>query len=218
MLAVIFVGFRRMKGFSWFFAAYTAAMLGIICLWSAPSGNRYITTLVPLLEIGLTVGLYTLLEKLLRRRHLSFSPMCLLVPAVLLAGGRLSDLARENRSPLSPQAAGFVDAAKAVRNSLPPETVVCSRKPSVFYVYAGCYVCNFRYTEDDAQLIRGLIDDRVDYVVIDQLGYAATGRYLLPAILAHPDLFEVAAAFRTPPTYLLRFNRVEARRKIAAEL
>ncbi len=218
MLAVIFVGFRRMKGFSWFFAAYTAAMLGIICLWSAPSGNRYITTLVPLLEIGLIVGLYTLLEKLLRRRHLSFSPMCLLVPAVLLAGGRLSDLARENRSPLPPQAAGFVDAAKAVRNSLPPETVVCSRKPSVFYVYAGCYVCNFRYTEDDAQLIRGLIDDRVDYVVIDQLGYAATGRYLLPAILAHPDLFEVAAAFRTPPTYLLRFNRVEARRKIAAEL
>lgn len=219
MLAIIFVGFRRMNGFSWFFAAYTAAMFGIICLWSAPSGNRYITTLVPLLEIGLTVGLYTLLETLLRRlSQRIFSPLWLLVPAVLLAGGRLSDLACENRSPLPPQAAGFVDAAKAVRSSLPPETVVCSRKPSVFYVYAGCYVCNFRYTEDGAQLIRGLIDDSVDYVVLDQLGYAATGRYLLPAILAHPDLFEVAATFRIPPTYLLRFNREEARQKIATEL
>ena len=93
------------------------------------------------------------------------------------------------------------------------QTVVCSRKPSVFYVYAGCHVCNFRYTEDDAELIRGLLTSQVDYVVLDQLGYAATGRYLYPAIQKHPELFDVVATFRFPQTVLLRFNREAAQLK-----
>ncbi len=218
LLALILFGFWRMKRYFAFFAAYTAAVFGIICLWSAPSGNRYMTTLVPLLEIGLVIGIYTLIETGLRRKfdiRRAFSPLWLLLPAVLLAGGRLQAAAEEARRPLPPHYAGFIDAAKTVRRQLPPQTVVCSRKPSVFYVYAGCHVCNFRYTEDDAELIRGLVASKVDYVVLDQLGYAATARYLYPAIRKHPELFEAVAAFRSPQTYLLRFDRRAAERQFA---
>lgn len=216
LIALILFGFWRMRRYFGFFAAYSAAAVGIICMWSAPSGNRYITTLVPLWEIGLVVGCYTLIELGLRKRFsvkAAFNPLWLLLPAFLLAGGRLRTLAAENRRPLPPQLSGFVDAAQAVRRMLPPETVVCSRKPSVFYVYAGCHVCNFRYTKDDAELIRGLVAAKADYVVLDQLGYAATGRYLYPAIQKHPELFEVVATFRFPQTYLLHFDRETANYK-----
>lgn len=220
LIAVILFGFWRIKRYFWFFTAYSAAVVGIICLWSAPSGNRYITTLVPLLEIGLTIGIYALTDTVLRRRfqlRRTFSPLWLLIPAVLLAGGRIREVAAESRQPLPPQFSGFIDAARAVRKQLPPETVVCSRKPSVFYVYAGCHVCNFRYTADDEQLIRGLVDSRVDYVLLDQLGYAATWHYLYPAIQKHPELFGVAAAFGNPQTFLLRFDRTAAELKLRSE-
>lgn len=220
LIALILVGFWRMRRYFWFFTAYSAAVIGIICLWSAPSENRYITTLVPLLEIGLLVGVYTLIERAVCRGlciKKAFSPLWLLIPAVMLASGGLKSVAEESRRPVPPQLAGFVDAAKAVRKQLPAEKVVCSRKPSVLYVYAQCHVCNFSYTEDDVQLILGLINSKVDYVVLDQLGYAATGRYLYPAIMKHQELFEVAGAFRVPQTYLLRFNRREAEHKFGIE-
>lgn len=220
LIALILFGFWRIRRYFWFFAAYSAAVLGIICLWSAPSGNRYITTLVPLLEIGLTIGVCTLIEMGLRKRFgakSAFSPLWLLIPAALLAGPRLAAVAEESRKPMPPQLAGFIDAAETVRRRLPAQTVVCSRKPSVFYVYAQCHVCNFRYTEDDESLIRGLVDSEVDYVVLDQMGYAATGRYLYPAICKHPELFEVAGAFRVPPTYLLRFDRKTAALKFGSK-
>lgn len=54
-------------------------------------------------------------------------------------------------------------------------------------------------------------------VVLDQMGYAATGRYLYPAICKHPELFEVVGAFRVPPTYLLRFDRKAAALKFGSE-
>lgn len=220
LTALILFGFWQMKRYFWFFTVYSATVIGIICLWSAPSENRYITTLVPLLDIGLVVGIYTLIEIGARKKlgvNTAFSPLWLLVPAVMLASGRLKAVAQESRSAVPPQLAGFVDAAQAVKKQLSAQTVVCCRKPSVFYVYAQCYVCNFSYTKDDVQLIRGLINSKVDYVVLDHLGYAATELYLYPAIMKHRELFEITGAFRVPQTYLLRFNRQAAVLKFGTE-
>lgn len=215
MIVLILIGFRRIRRYFPFLAAYSAAMIGIICLWSAPSGNRYITTLVPLLEIGLVIGISASVEAGLRKLSVAkvFNPLWLTVPALLLASGRLRPIAEEARRPLAPQIAGFIDAARTVRRHLPPETVVCSRKPSAFHIYSGCFVCNFLYTENDAELIRDLVERQVDYVVLDQLGYAATARYLYPAVRKHPDLFHTVATFRIPQTVLLHFDRDAARKE-----
>lgn len=219
LIALILFGFWRIRRYFWFLTAYAAAVVGIICLWSAPSGNRYITTLVPLLDMGLVVGIYALLERIVCRGlklKKMFSPLWLLIPAFLLSAPKLQVTASESRRATPQQLSGFIDAAKEVRRRLPPQTVVCCRKPSVFYVYAQCHVCNFSYTQDDVKLIRGLIQSKVDYVVLDQLGYAATARFLYPAIIKHPDLFEGVAAFRNPQTYLLRFDRTAAELQFGA--
>ena len=118
LITIILFGYWRLKRYFGFFTVYSAAVIGIICLWSAPSGNRYITTLVPLLEIGLVIGVYTLIEIGLRSRfnirHV-FSPLWLLIPALLLASGHIRSVAAEVRRPLPPQLSGFIDAARTVQ-------------------------------------------------------------------------------------------------------
>ena len=220
LIVIILIGFWRMKHYFWFFTTYSVAVFGIICLWSAPSGNRYITTLVPLLEIGIALGAYTLIEHILYKimnLKKAISPIWLLIPALLFATPKLYALSEESKQPLPPQLAGYIDAAKAVREYLPSETVVCCRKPSVFFVYAQCPVCNFIYTENDEKLIRGLISSQVDYVVLDQMGYAATAKYLYPAIVKNQELFELVAEFRNPQTYLIKFDRIAAVQKFGTE-
>ena len=185
LITIILFGYWRPKRYFGFFTVYSAAVIGIICLWSAPSGNRYITTLVPLLEIGLVIGVYTLIEIGLRSRfniRYVFSPLWLLIPA--LPACQRTHPVGSSRSPPTASAATFRVYRCSANSSkrLPSETVVGCRKPSVFYVYAGCHVCNFQYTADDEQLIRGLINSQADYVLLDQLGYAATWQYLYPEI------------------------------------
>lgn len=218
LLGLAIYGFMQLGRYRWFLNAYTVAVVGIVCLWSAPSGNRYIVTLAPVLEIGLVVGLYHLLA--LAAKGLSLkqapSPLWLLLPAVLLAGKPLKALSEKASLPLPPAYKNYYRIAETVKKEL-PGSVVCSRKPSLFYLYSQGYVCNYRYTQDDKELIRGLIESRTDYVVLEQLGYASTFRYLYPAIVANEHLFIPVMHLQNPDTYLFAFDRQAALRELGMD-
>lgn len=220
MLAVIFYGFRQFRRYFWLLASYTVAVLGIICLWNAPSENRYIVTLVPILEMGLVVGIYTLLAGWMKKFlgvKKAFNPLLLLIPAILIAAGPLKKLSDQSAAGLPPAYENYFNVAKYVHDKLPPQTVVCSRKSPLFHVYSQAYGCNYRYTEDDAELIRGLIDSKTDYVVLEQLGYSSTFRYLYPAIMKNQELFQPVIQLQNPDTYLLKFDREGAKQKFGIE-
>jgi hypothetical protein len=74
----------------------------------------------------------------------------------------------------------------------------------MFYLYSNTHTINYKYTEEGQELIDNLIEKQVDYVVLEQLGYSSTYRYLLPAIQNNPDKFEVIQKIGGPDTYLLR--------------
>ena len=59
-------------------------------------------------------------------------------------------------------------------------------------------------------VVANLVAQRVDFVVLEQLGYSSTYLYLYPAVQAYPKLFPVAMHLKNPDTYLLRFEREEA--------
>jgi hypothetical protein len=62
--------------------------------------------------------------------------------------------------------------------------------------------------------LKGLIDANVDYVVLEQLGYSSTARYLYPAIQKHPECFTPVMHLENPDTYLLQFDRDKAQAAI----
>ena len=59
LLGLVGYGLWQMApGYRYFVIGYFGAMLGIIGLWSAPSGARYVTTLVPMLMVAGMYGLW----------------------------------------------------------------------------------------------------------------------------------------------------------------
>ncbi len=219
LAGIIAFGFWQYRRYFWFFLPYTAATFAIICLWSAPSENRYLVTLVPVLELGLATGLWKICSVALGavKRGAVFNPLWILLPVALTAAGQLKYVAEESRAPIPPPYANYYRLARYVKAEIGPQAVVCCRKGSLFYIYSGGLTCPYKNTLDHAELIRGLIAQRADYVVLEQLGYASTPRYLLPALVNNSELFPIVKSFDNPETYLLKFDRAAAEAKFGRE-
>ena len=61
-------------------------------------------------------------------------------------------------------------------------------------------------TEDTNALLSKLAESRVEYVIIDNLGYASTPRYLVPAVNSRLDLFGIVMSYKNTNQYLLKFD------------
>jgi len=214
LFALIVVGIWRFGRFKYFFLFYILATFGVISLFSTPSENRYITPLVSYLEIGLVTGLYQALTLAARRTGKAqvVSPWLLSLLA-LFAFPKLEALSTKNHAPYPPAYQNFFSIAKKVQKQFPSGTMVCSRKPSLFYMFSQSHVCGYLWVGNDTLLIRDLIQSKTDYVVLEQLGYSSTVRYLYPAIQKHPELFPPVMHLPKPDTYLLKFEREKAEEK-----
>ena len=71
---------------------------------------------------------------------------------------------------------------------------------------SGTFTTTFKYSEDISEVMEDFIDKKADYVVLDNLGYRQTYKYLFPAIEANQEDFEVILSLENPDTYLLKFN------------
>lgn len=215
LCVIILIGFWQINKYKYLFLFYTAATLGIISLFNAPSGNRYITTLLPLLDMGLLVGLYAILSKGMKRLKItrSISPWLLVPLFLFFSFPRIQTLHANNKYPYPPNYLNFFKIAEEVHKQLPPETVVCSRKPELFYMYSKTTCVGYNWTDNAEELIKGLIQANTDYVILEQLGYSSTGRYLYPAIEKNSELFPIVMHLKNPDTYLLKFERENAIKK-----
>ncbi|MCS7005859.1 MAG: hypothetical protein NZM38_11115 [Cytophagales bacterium] len=199
------------------FILYFLAVLGIIGIWSAPSGNRYLTTIIPLLQIAFFYGVwYFLQEWCSRTLKLHFSPYFLLF-FVLLYLPTLKPLNAIAKQGYPAPYANYFAIGEYIRNHFPDTVVTCCRKPNLLYLFSRAPVCNYTYTNNDTLLIQNLIAQQVDLVVLEQLGYSSTGLYLYPAIQKNPDLFTVVIKAPNPDTYLLQFNRQRAMQKFGVK-
>ncbi len=212
IVALIIIGFLKFGKFGYFFILYTLATLGVISLFNDPGENRYITTLVPYLEIGLFIGLYSVIAVGVKKLKIAqqFSPWILCVLFVFCSFPKLKAEHNQNTAPFPPNFQNYFTIGEGIRKALPPKTMICSRKPNLLYMFSKTWVCNYKWTNDESELISDLVKRNVDYVILDQLGYSSTYRYLLPAIQNHQQLFTPVMHLTNPDTYLLKFDREAA--------
>ena len=97
-----------------------------------------------------------------------------------------------------------------MKKSTPKDAIVCSRKPQMLWMYSERQGVNYLYTSDAQTLLENLIEHKVDYVVLDALGYSSTGLYLYPAIQKYYQFFPIVTHYEASHTYLLRFLREDA--------
>lgn len=202
--------------YRYFVWAYFLAMMGIIGLWAAPSQARYVTTLIPMLQAAWMYGLFLLLWHGLGRwpsihRLIPYGLLVLLPLFIISAHKRY----KQAHNTYKPAFMHYLAVANWAKEHLPSHTIVACRKPALFHIHSGTYAVRYAYDKPKS-LISNLLQQKVDYVLLDALGYSSTRLYLYPTIEAYPQLFTVVLRSATP-TYFLRFNREQAQAMVREE-
>lgn len=215
-LAIILWGAYQFGKIRWAVLAYLIGQIGLFMLWHGGNGSRYVVPIAPLLFVCFYVGLYTFIRQASTRlsigsKVLSYTPFPLIFLLIILPMRR--SLQEQNQLIKMPYPAAYqhyFEIARLLEKEV-PGAVCISRKPELFRYYApSLRNGNYLYTLEGEDLVRDLIKKKADFVVLEQLGYASTYRYLYPAIEQYSQLFPVVWHLPNPDTYLLRFDRQKA--------
>lgn len=188
---------------------------GLIALWpDVWTDRRFLLPLLPLVLLYALLGVRSVADALGGRRGLfgvAGLAAVLSLPALLhdlsLAPDRIACVAAHRAgSPCDPPAFGsFYAAARWAGENTEPDAIVANRKPRLFYWHSRRRGDVYRYSSEPALVLRGLEEMGADYVAVDRVS-GTTVRYLLPAIEAFRNRFEVVYAGGEPPTPILRFR------------
>ncbi len=194
---------------------FTFLYVGLIAVWPEVwTDRRFLLPVLPLLLLYATGAVDRVARRLEvpGRSWLAAAAAALLaLPALHSAGTRAPERVRclrayaEGSPCMAAPWSSFLDAARWSRDNLPSGSTVVNRKPRIFYWISGHRGRVYRYTDEPELLLRDLDEAGADYVVVDQVS-GTTARYLVPAVRANPERFEVIHEAGRPPTYVLRFQ------------
>jgi hypothetical protein len=187
-----------------YFLGTTAILLGWPEVWT---DVRFLVPVIPLLLLCLLNGLWMMMHLLCLRYNTRWHPHPLLL--LLLALPFISGLADLQRRAATPPPAGwrnYFQMAVWARENLPEHAVICCRKSSLFYLYAQKYVTRYEFIPDTDEFIDHLKRRQVTHVVLDNLGFGSTGRYLVPAVQQNLDMFREVHRLKNPDTMMLEFR------------
>lgn len=217
LLAFMLYGCYRVGKQGWMLFGYVGATICLISMFSTPSGNRYITSLLPLLQALLLIGVWGLLTWLIQRRWPSVQfPAYALLLLLLLARPALEFEHKVSTQKYPVQYQQFFRIGRQLKTATPEGTVICSRKPQMMYMYSRRPGVYYKFTTNAEELILDLVDKQVDVVILDALGYSSTGLYLYPAMQRYPQYFpRVLMRYDDTHMYVLSFDRERAQRELA---
>ena len=219
IVAVVFFGAWYLKKMRWFLFAFLVGNIGLFMLWHGGNGLRYVVPIFPIIYLCFYTGVYTLLtllaERLKMEKALRWIP-CAFLLMIFSMFPSVKMQAKISKMPYPPAYKNYFAIAEKINDDTQYRgSVVCCRKPELFEFYApNVYTTNYLYSKNTEEVILDLVKKRVDYVVLEQLGYSSTGLYLYPAIMNHAELFFVILQYGNPDTYLLYFDRSSAEKKL----
>ena len=132
MIILIVAGFCLLGKYKWLLISYCIFTFGIISIFSTPSGNRYITSVLPVFTLGLVLGIYFVIDLTLKRLKINkeFSPYFLLILG-LFAMTPLKNLRAANQTKFPVNYESYFKMGEEIRRQLPKNTKVACRKPSL---------------------------------------------------------------------------------------
>lgn len=208
IVAVIVFGLVKLPKFNWLLAGYLLGTFGILLLWpDVWFGIRFILPLIPFLLFLFIYGIYALVNLLMEKVSIStkLNPLLFLI-FILFFTPQLKLLAEAADEAYLPKFKNYFEMGAWANTNLPEEAVVCTRKPGLFYLFAGRQVAKFANTPDYNELFADMKERGFTHVVVDQLGYAQTGRFLVPAVQDNPEKFQLLNQINNPETYLLAID------------
>jgi hypothetical protein len=215
ILIVTLFGAWKTGKYRFLFISYILGNMLVFLLWHSGNGSRYVWPLMPFIAFCFFLGLYEVavyIFHLFRKTVPEFLPYCFLILSffMFLSLNEMHDFATQDYPPAYKN---YFDMAKTIKKQGNRNWVVACRKADMFYYFSKTYVTMYTFSLDDREVIKGLVDSKVDFVVLDQLGYSSTYRYLYPAIMKNQELFQPVMHLLNPDTYLLYFQKDKAKKK-----
>jgi len=174
-------------------------------------GVRFLLPLLPLLLFLMINGIFETFQWTLSRikvkNHQTIAIVAMMVVAACLIIPYirpLEELKREAKNGFPAAYKNYFDIAKWTKQHTPDSAVICCRKKEMFYLYSGRPEVSYLQTLNSEEQLACLQKGKIDYVVVEKLGFSDTERYLVPVIQKYPNKFKVIKLIKNPDTYLLQ--------------
>lgn len=206
IVVFILFGIYKLKDYKLFFLAYIAATFAILLGWPDVFGGlRFVEVLVPVFLFLFIYGISETLSVLFSKISLSFSPYWLLIFALYFSSP-LEALKNDMLQPVPPAYQNYFELAKWAKANTPKDAVFSARKADMFMYYADRVTVGDKPSLNDTVVLDFFRQNSVDYVVLEQLGFVSTSKYLYPALQKNIQKFPIVAQLPNPDTYILRFT------------
>jgi hypothetical protein len=194
----------RLKKYRALLLSLFVGTFGILLLWPEVwFGIRFIMPLIPFILFLCIYGINELLK------IYNLNPNLILITIVIIFGLNFNSYSayhKKSKSDYPKAYTNYFNLASWAKNNTDPKDIFIARKPQFFYLFSNRQVIKYKYTPDDKELIEDLEKRHVRYVIIEQLGYGSTARYLIPAVQKNMDRFQIVKQVKNPDTYLLKFQ------------
>ncbi|MEM6685721.1 MAG: hypothetical protein AAF617_08045, partial [Bacteroidota bacterium] len=215
LLASIAFGIYKLLKFRVFVLLYVLAFFALLMVWpSVWYGTRFILPLVPVLIFLSVFGMIQFLQwlglRIASKHEKKLVPALVVILiaswAIIYGSGSISKLHQKAMTPYADSYANYFTLADWVRENTADNSVTAVRKEGLFYLFSKKYVTNYQRTPDREAQVAYLQSKNVDFVVVEQLGYSSTSKYLVPAIDRYPNKFKKVQFLPNPNTYLMKFQ------------
>lgn len=211
LLSLIAYGLFRIKELNLFFIGVLLATGATLLPWNGGGGTRYIIAIIPIIYLGFFSGIYHIAQHFMKNSKLvNTIPAVVLIIIFFAVKPELVKLNEFAKSDFHPAYKNYFTIAKSVKENTPEGTYICCRKPALFYFNADRPAGKYTFSPDDKKMISHMYRANFSYVVLEQLGYGSTPRYLYPTIQKNPKVFKIVLHLKNPDTYLFKFDRKEA--------
>ena len=216
ILTVTFIGAWTTKNYKYLFIFYVLGNILILMVWHGGNFSRYVWPLAPFIALCFFNGLFYLSNLILKKvlkKTIQLIPYSFLLLSLFFINGlkEIHEMAFEKE--YYPAYKNYFEMAKQIKKLENTQLLVACRKPGMFYYFANCYVTNYKDSESDREIMTDFIDKKVDYLVLEKLGYSSVYRYLRPAVEKNIELFNVVYYLENPNTFLLKFDIEKAKKK-----
>ncbi|MBT3345553.1 MAG: hypothetical protein HN712_06780 [Gemmatimonadetes bacterium] len=189
---------------------YAAFFIGTLLIWPW-SGTRFILPLVPLLIFlavdSITEGILWIRGHILACSARAVAAMALLLMLAVNVDA-LNRYARFSKVGYPREWRTYFEAGLWLRTMTPSDVIVGCRKALLMHVVSGRRTTTFAFTKPQA-LLADLRRQRVNYVVVDQIGYSQTEEFLVPAILTAKDHFREMHRTGDPETWIIYYDETQ---------
>ena len=187
---------------------YLTCYLCLYILWPQVwSDTRFLVPAIPIFFYAILTSINELLLLLARALKKTASRSGVIFFFLFLLGSNIfaTHALSQRIGQLPPNWGNYFAAAEWIKNNTDPNVKIACRKPYLMNAITNRKAAGYAWKTPD-QVIADFEQKGIYIVVVDQLGFRSTPEFLVPAIQAYENRFELLHIIRDPNTYVLKFQ------------